>query len=70
MRRQPEDDRRPQTAFPPNSDSLESEFESHLARIDEVRQQIGERAVAAEEAAAGARTMRNDDNIAIREARR
>jgi hypothetical protein len=70
MRHHLEDNRLPETTFPPTSDSLESEFESLLARIDEIRKQIGEWAVAAEEAATGAQTMRNDENIAVREARR
>ena len=52
------------------SESLESEFESLLAKIDEVRKQFDVRIVAAEEALTVVHAMRNVEKIAIREARR
>lgn len=63
-----DEERLPQTLFPPISELLESEFESLLAKIDEVRRQFDARVVAAEEARTVAQTMRNDEGIAIREA--
>jgi hypothetical protein len=63
-----DEERLPQTLFPPISESLESEFENLLAKIDDVRRQFDVRVVAAEEAHTVAQTMRNDESIAIREA--
>jgi hypothetical protein len=70
MRYRLDENRLPQTLFPPISESLESEFESLLAKIDEVRKQFDVRIVAAEEALAVVHAMRNVEKNAIREAQR
>ncbi|MGD0762556.1 MAG: hypothetical protein ABR929_05070 [Roseiarcus sp.] len=62
--------RLPQTLFPPRSESLESEFASLSATIDEVLEQFDVGIVAAEEALAVVHAMRNVEKIAIGEAQR
>jgi hypothetical protein len=70
MRYSLDENRLPQTPFPPISESLESEFESLLAKIDEVRKQFDVRIVAAEDALTVVHAMRNVEEIANREAQR
>jgi hypothetical protein len=67
MRYRLDEDRPPQMPFAPISESRESEFESLLAKLDEVRKQFEVRIVAAEEARTVVHAMRNDGKIAIRE---
>jgi hypothetical protein len=62
--------RLPQTLFPSRSESLESEFASLAAKMEEVLEQLDVRIVAAEEALAVVHAMRNVEKIAICEARR
>jgi hypothetical protein len=59
-----------QTLFPHRSESLESEFASLSATIDEVLEQFDVGIVAAEKALAVVLAMRNVETIAIGEARR
>ena len=70
MRYRLDENRLPQTLFPPISESLESEFESLLAKIDEVRKQFDVRIVAAEEALAVVHAMGNVAKNANRETQR
>jgi hypothetical protein len=60
----------PPMPFPPTSDSLEQEFDSLLAKIEEVRKQFDEQIVAAEAALAAVHAMRNDPKIELRQAPR
>jgi len=57
--------RLPQTLFPSHSESLESEFASLVAKIDEVLEQLDVRIVAAEQAVAVVHGMRNVEKIAV-----
>jgi hypothetical protein len=70
MRYRLDEKRLPPTLFPPVSESLESEFARVSATIDEVLEQLDVRIVAAEEALAVVRAMRDVEKIAICEARR
>ncbi len=58
------------TLFPPISESLESEFESLLAKIDKVRKQFDVPIVAAEEALTVVHAKRNVAKNADRETQR
>jgi hypothetical protein len=69
MRNSLDEERLPQTPFPPISESLASEFESLLAKIDAVRKQFDVRIVAAEEALTVVHAVRSVEKNAIREAR-
>jgi len=70
MRHRLDEERLPQTLFPPRSESLESEFASLSAKTAEVLRQFDVRIVAAEEAVTVAHAMRNVEKIAICEAQR
>jgi hypothetical protein len=70
MRCRLDENRLPQMPFPPMSDSLEREFDSLLARIDEVRRQFDVGIAAAEEALSAVRAMRNVERVAIGDAPR
>ena len=70
MRYRLDENRLPQTLFPPLSESLESEFASLSAKTAEVLRQFDVRIVAAEEAVTVAHAMRNVEKIAICEAQR
>lgn len=65
MRYRLDEKRLPQTLFPSHSESLESEFASLVAKIDEVLEQLDVRIVAAEQAVAVVHAMRNVEKIAV-----
>jgi class 3 adenylate cyclase len=69
MRYRLDEKRLPQTLFRSLPKSLESEFASLSANIDDVLEQFDARIVAAEEALAVVHAMREVEKIAIREAR-
>ena len=69
MRYRLDEKRLPQTRFPSLSESLESEFVSLSARIDEVLEQFDMRIVAAEKALTVVHAMRGVEKIAVRGAR-
>jgi hypothetical protein len=68
VRHRLDEKRLPQTLFPSHSESLESEFAGLAAKIGEVLVQFDVRIVAAEEALAVVRAMRNVEKIAVCEA--
>jgi hypothetical protein len=70
MRYHLDDKQLPQMAFPPLSESLEREFASLAAKIDEILEQFDVRIVAAEEALAVVHAMRDVEKIAVCEAQR
>ena len=70
MRYRLDEKRLPQTLFPSHSESLESEFASLVAKIDEVLEQLDVRIVAAEQAVAVVHAMRNVEKIAVFETQR
>jgi hypothetical protein len=70
MRYRLDEKRLPPTLFPSHSESLEGEFASLTAKIDEVLEQLDVPIVAAEEALAVVRAMRIVEKIAVCEARR
>ena len=67
MRYRLDEKRLPQTLFPSLPESLESEFASLSAKIDEVLEQFDMRIVAAEKALTVVHAMRDVEKIAIRE---
>ena len=70
MRYRLDERRLPPTLFPSHSELLESEFAGLAAKVGEVLEQLDVRIVAAEEALAVVRAMRNVEKIAVCEVQR